>query len=422
MNSLGYIRCTASSGRLNSLSNVLVSFGEGAASDGRSDSVSSTRMSPLPSSTPTPLTPCSSQSLLSPCSPFTTALTTSTPLHPPTSTLYAVPVLTPPPTSSDCDPYTTSMASPHGLMRSHSSSSSVLLGETAAPTCQGLARNHHSVSCLSGHKVNSQASGRSGQTQAGGGHDNASAAAPSKQKISKKKKKPLTHKRSLSNPLTNIVMDYHKLDGEYNQDHTNQRMVTSMQDYRESPLPYQSHSPPSRAGSQPSVHYNGIGISPQPVIQPSQRSHTEPMANARQTSFSQSASNDQLVSASGSDSVFSRQNTWQSSGVSSERSEREREGLGITPRCNSMAGVSRPHSNHDQDMRMTDLTSSSMVDLPAGGYDSSIGRFNQNEDCTLPNSSGKSQSVPRLTLMTVASDERSTCLYFYGDVCDVTTD
>lgn len=121
-------------------------------------------------------------------------------------------------------------------------------------------------------------------------------------------------------------------------------------------------------------------------------------------SFSQSVSNDQLVSASGSESVLYRQNTWQS-GVSSDISGGGgRDELGITPRCNSMAGMTRPRSSNAQNVLLTDMTSSSMVDLPVGGYNGSVEHLSQYEDCTLPNSSGKSQSVPRLTLMTVNND------------------
>ena len=74
----------------------------------------------------------------------------------------------------------------------------------------------------------------------------------------------------------------------------------------------------------------------------------------------------------------------------------------MTPRCNSMVGMSRPRSTTRRDSLLTDLTSSSMVDLPVGGYSGSTEHLSQDEDCGgLPNSSGKSRSVPRLTLMTV---------------------
>ena len=118
--------------------------------------------------------------------------------------------------------------------------------------------------------------------------------------------------------------------------------------------------------------------------------------------FSKSVSSN--LSASATESTFYRQNTWQAhdaigggSGVGLDR-------LVITPRCNSMAGMSRPSSHNAHDIRLTDLTSSSMVDLPVSRYDGSIEHLSQDEDCTLPNSVGKSQSVPRLTLMTVTSD------------------
>ena len=77
-----------------------------------------------------------------------------------------------------------------------------------------------------------------------------------------------------------------------------------------------------------------------------------------------------------------------------------------------MVGMTRPRSTatasaaataHDEPL-LTDLTSSSMVDLPVGDYHGSTEHLSQDEDCNLPNSSGKSRSVPRLTFMAVNSE------------------
>lgn len=309
--------------------------------------------------------------------------------------------------------------SSHGLIRSYSSSSSILLGETPPAPSRGLARNHHSVSCLSGNRVNSShSSGNSAPPPLQSGHDYSAGGAPSERSVIKRRKKPLMHKRSLSNPLANIVLNHHEADEEHDRthhepahaDHTHHHAhystAASTQDYGEPSLSryhYRSPSPPSRAGSQPSIHCNNVGGSPQPQL----RSHHHPQMKrvaATTPAFSQSVSNDQLVSASGSETALYRQNTWQSDVSGIDNDIGSKDGLSITPRCNSMAGMIRPRSSNAQDVRLTDMTSSSMVDLPVGGYDGSIEHLSQDEVYTLPNSSGKSRSVPRLTLMTVTSD------------------
>lgn len=71
----------------------------------------------------------------------------------------------------------------------------------------------------------------------------------------------------------------------------------------------------------------------------------------------------------------------------------------------------------ESNLHTQDLTSASMVDLPMGGlYGGSRERLDRVEELgNLPNSSGKSQSVPRLTLMSVTMDnERGQCNYDYG--------
>jgi hypothetical protein len=59
----------------------------------------------------------------------------------------------------------------------------------------------------------------------------------------------------------------------------------------------------------------------------------------------------------------------------------------------------------ESNLQNQDLTSASMVDLPVGGYYNGEHLDRVEElSSNLPNSSGKSQSVPRLTLMTVSMD------------------
>ena len=115
--------------------------------------------------------------------------------------------------------------------------------------------------------------------------------------------------------------------------------------------------------------------------------------------FSQSIPNDQLMSysssetnpsISGSESVLYNHGNWGQGDV------------GIAPRCNSMAGMSR--QDYSQGGHHMDLTSSSMVDLPVGLYNGgSTEHLDQVEEGYLPQSI-KSQSVPRLTLMSVSND------------------
>lgn len=223
-----------------------------------------------------------------------------------------------------------------------------------------------------------------------------------------RRKPPLTHKRSLSNPLSNIVLNQDEenvatpIDVAHNSPHHTQATSrSSLARYS-----YRSPSPPSRAGSQPSMLSSGqTDGSPQPRTRHPQMRR---ISNITPT-FSQSISNDQLIptttatgratttttnnssSISGSESVLCRQDTWDGSGN------------GITPRCNSMAGM--PRQNYSKsNLNPQDLTSASMVDLPVVYNGRSIEHLDQVEEGNLPRSSGKSQSVPRLTLMTVTMD------------------
>lgn len=362
---------SSSANRLHSISNLATLDHL----DSRSDSISSSTSagtSPLPlhfpTSTPIPLTPSSSQSLLSPSSPFTMALASSTPQSTFAShqaTAHMIPVQTPPPP-------------PHGLNRSYSSSSSVVLSESETPPPH--ARGHASISCLSnGHRV--------GVADGEG---------------PPRRKPPLTHKRSLSNPLANIVL---------NQDEEN--LMTPPQDPAQNSAhhptatsrsslacySYRSPSPPSRAGSHPSIVSSNTGGGGSPHGRHPQMRRISNYSPA----FSQSISNDQLVgrtgmattgandSISGSESALSQhRGNWQAC---------------VSPRCNSMAGMSRQNYSSSSETRPSDLTASSMVDLPVGLYNgSSVEHLDRVEEGNLQNSAGKSQSVPRLTLLSVSME------------------
>lgn len=369
---------SSSSSRLNSISN-LTALDHYSRCDSISSSTS-TGTSPLPllfsTSTPIPLTPSSSQSLLSPSSPFTMALATShtstfTPYHTssPSTTAHIVPVQTPPPLPTYNQIY------PHGLNRSYSSSSSMFLEETPPPS---LSRNHHSVTCLDNGRT------PQGGPSSGGGVVNG-----------KRWKRPLlTHKRSLSNPLSHIVLNQDEEDmiTPTDSSHTSSNHVPTMSRSSLACYSYRSPSPPSRTGSQPSILSSGRGSPQSRVRHPQMRR----ISNVAPT-FSQSISNDQLIpttstgnaSISGSESILCRHGTWESPG---------------TPRCNSMAGMSR-QTYMESNLHAQDLTSASMVDLPVGGlYNGSREHLDRVEEGNLPRSSGKSQSVPRLTLMTVSMD------------------
>ncbi len=403
LNRLESTTASSSSSRLNSLSN-LSSLDQ----DSRSDSISSSTSagtSPLPlhlhfpphTSTPTPVTPPSSQSLLSPSSPFTTALANSAPLnstvafsHASSPSSIVVPVLTPPPQTRPGDYGRVESSSPHGLIRSHSSSSNILLGESEVTPKHSLARSHHSVSSLSstGHTTTPSSSGTAGGVASG----------------EKRRKPPLTHKRSFSNPLANIVLNQH-MDKENEtrpNDHTHNSSSVSRSSL--ACYSYRSPSPPSHTGSQPSIISNANpyqSLPPQggsPVPQTRTRHPQIRRISAITPAFSQSIPSDHLMSysssetnpsISGSESVLYNHNNWGQGDV------------GIAPRCNSMAGMSRP--DYSQGGHNLDLTSSSMVDLPVGLYNGSSEHLDQVEEGNLPQS-GKSQSVPRLTLMSVSND------------------
>ena len=363
----------------------------------RTDSASSTFLnsttgggaqSSSASTTPTPLTPSSSQSLLSP-SPFTGGSATPTQIP------------TPPPGTNSQGGFNNPISSGHrGLNRGQSCSTTVLLSDVESPTRRQLSHSHHSTSSLSDNKSTS-GSGGSG--------------------VKLRRSKPaLTHKRSLSNPLHNIILDEAHAEpqapdsSEYNHQNSNdsyvgnsmsgngggnQHNVYQHQHYQQQPhhhypLSHRSPSPPSRAGSQPSVYVNSVGGSPSSLRHPQMR-----RIAAATPEFSVSIPSDEMMHPtprsggygghlSGSECVLHRQNTWQYT-----------EEFSPPQRCYSYAGGQRK-SECTQPV-YNEMTSASMVDLPmTAGYALSSEHLDQIEEYPLP-SSGKSQSVPRLTLMSI---------------------
>lgn len=233
-----------------------------------------------------------------------------------------------------------------------------------------------------------------------------------------RRKLPLTHKRSLSNPLSNTVLNQEVKDKTPSPDHTHNSTQGGTSRSSLACYSYRSPSPPSRSGSQPSILSNVTETEAASSPQPCGGGRNLPLRRVSNITpaFSQSISNDQLIptissseTMSGSESLLCRHKTWQ--GLD--------DGLATTQRCNSMAGMS-PHnySHHQmQNGHSLDMTSSSMVDLPVGLYN---GHSNEHLDMereggNLPHSSAKSQSVPRLTLMSVSMDtERGECWWVMG--------
>lgn len=191
-----------------------------------------------------------------------------------------------------------------------------------------------------------------------------------------------THTRSHSNPLANIVIHPEATSGQPSGNGGPNRSGI------------RSPSPPARAGSQPSMVPNSVTGSPSSVHK--NKAHPQMRRiKAQAPSFSQSVSNDQLgpmVTTTPHpqeyQSPFFRQN---------QRNEY------AMPRCNSLAAVEQPRrSSSSQPYLGHEVTSASMVDLPMTTAASSE-HLDQIDEYPLPKS-GKSQSVPRLTLMTVSSE------------------
>ncbi len=412
---------SSASSRLNSISNL-----SAIDQDYRTDSTSSTGTSPLPlplhppTYTPTPLTPLSAQSLLlSPSSPFTAALYSSTPLNQTSNqTSHIVPVFasSPAPVVPNGGARFNNFPPAQGLIRSHSSSSNMLLeGDMEPQPVRILGRSHNSVSSLNSYNRLSKSPSTSSSSVLYNGRGQAATGGSSK--VERKRKLPLTHKRSLSNPLANIILD------DQDQEGNKKEQAPPQSSTHYPPVPphratvsgsslarysYRSPSPPSRAGSQPSISSNNVG-SPKTYRHPQMTRVTSTTTTIAtlDPSISQSVSSDQLISPSGnisgSESVLYYQNVRHGAPLSSLPQA-------PPPRCNSMAGMARSSYSHHQSGHSLplnhhmDLTSSSMVDLPVGFYNGSTERLDQVEEYTLPNSVGKSRSVPRLTLISVSNE------------------
>ena len=199
-----------------------------------------------------------------------------------------------------------------------------------------------------------------------------------------------THTRSHSNPPANLI-----IHPEASSSHGTIR-TSSVANRSDNCSP----SPPTRAGSQPSVVSNSVTGSPSSV----HKSHPQMRRILAQTpTFSQSFSSDQFGSTDYNvpqhsqdyQNAFFRQNEY---GV---------------PRCSSLAEPRRSMSSQPSYLSH-EVTSTSMVDLPVTTATSSE-HLDQIDEYPLPKS-GKSQSVPKLTLMTVSAESDrgrllSVCLF-----------
>ena len=188
-----------------------------------------------------------------------------------------------------------------------------------------------------------------------------------------------THTRSHSNPPANLI-----INPEASSSSHNTTRISSVANRSDNCSP----SPPSRAGSQPSVVSNSVTGSPSSI----HKSHPQMRRILAQTpTFSQSFSNDQFGSADYNtpqhsheyQSAFFRQNEY------------------AMPRCSSLAEPRRSISSQPSYLSH-EVTSTSMVDLPVTTATSSE-HLDQIDEYPLPKS-GKSQSVPKLTLMTVSAE------------------
>ncbi len=196
-----------------------------------------------------------------------------------------------------------------------------------------------------------------------------------------------SHKRSLSNPLANIILtpESNHYAGMSNGIRSGMRSPT----------------PPYRCGSQPSmVTYATCSTPPAFATGPPSplmnRSKGHPQVRRLRnftSSTSQCFSNDHLVPSPS----LTPTPTTPESPIFHQTGY-----LDHTPRCNSLnAEPQRSRSYHPRMNR--DITSASMVDLPVTMANSSEHLDRISEYSLLPRS-GKSQSVPRLTLMTVSTE------------------
>ena len=185
-----------------------------------------------------------------------------------------------------------------------------------------------------------------------------------------------THHRSHSNPLANIIIT-----------DSNQHVVNGRSRVR-------SPTPPSRCDSQPSIVSQSAVTTGPPSPMMKNKGHPQMRRIWGLTpTFSQSISNDVLIPSptptpTTPESPIFKQNVYYPD---------------QTPRCNSLAsGEPRRSYSHQPRLIYKDITSSSMVELPYTMAASSE-HLDQISEYSLPKS-GKSQSVPRLTLMSVSME------------------
>lgn len=205
-----------------------------------------------------------------------------------------------------------------------------------------------------------------------------------------------SHKRSLSNPLANIILMPESSQGHGASTGGNTGM--------------RSPTPPYRCGSQPSmVTYSTCSTPPASATGPPSplmiRSKGHPQVRRIKNltpSTSQNFSSDQLVpSPTFTPTPFTPTPSTPESPIF-YHSVHPGSYPDHPPRCNSVsAEPQRSRSYHPKLNR--DITSASMVDLPAKMAASSEHLDRISEYSLLPRA-GKSQSVPRLTLMSVSTD------------------
>lgn len=342
---------STTSSRLGSLS----SFDQDAGRTDSMSSITSTGNSPKPlrasstSHTPTPVTPSSSQSLLSP-----STFTYSTPIG---NYEFSSTPQTPNSASSTQQHYS------RGLSTVHSTSSSMLL--ESPPYSPGHGLDPPQLSQPAIHR----------------------------------RRTLFSHKRSKSNPPVHSVSQDDEIKDE------------EKSSYQE-PVHGQygntwnrSSSPPSRSGSNSSMTSHSVyGNNNSPSsIHRNKHPQMRRISNMA-PSFSQTISNDQLTKTavshlvtSGSESALCRQNTCPDSEPD------------MYPRSYSLAGMGTGHRSVSSGLYNSDVTSTSMVDLPVRLHASSSEHLDQIEEYGRPDSN-KSRSVPRLTFMTVSVEsDRGKC-------------
>lgn len=254
-----------------------------------------------------------------------------------------------------------------GLVRAHSSSSSVMLESPP----QSLSQKRNSSSDQQqGAKMNTP-----------------------------RRKSALSHKRSLSNPPANMIIN---CDNEIQDERLYVNRTASPNPYSGAWVSdHRSPSPPLRSGSHPSITSHSVSVlggregSPT-NIQRSRHPQIKKISGIN-NNLSQSISSEQLtltqkIKSSGSEGLLNQQNTFTE--VSPDPYQRS----------NSMAVMSNPlRTMSSAPMYPRENTSSSMVDLPVRMLALSSEHLDQIDEYGRPNSN-KSRSVPRLAFMTVSME------------------